>query len=193
MRRRPEQARAYLTRALAILPSHDLYRRPRLISLLASVEFCEGDAVKALELAEDALRHCGSDALSGRGSQNIRSDLSVYHVLLNHLDTAAAIATELIADRFENTWYRHVQTLATIAVLRDDAVTGARILGFSDEWGKRYEALRGPLDQALEDALERAVRERLPEPEIDRLKTAGRAMNSDQAIDEVLRGTDTAQ
>jgi tetratricopeptide (TPR) repeat protein len=187
-RRRTDEGRAYATRALKILPPHDRRWRPWLMAILAMIEFCEGNTARALELTEATWLEY-SDGWPGRALVRIRSNLSAYHLLLNHLDAAAAIAREVLADSRE-TFGDSIQNLAVIATLRGEAVSAARVLGFLEEWHTRTELCRNPLSQATFDVLLRVLRERLSEDAIDRLKAEGREMSIDQAIDEILQVTE---
>jgi len=184
LQRRIDEARAYITRAL----SHsDRYWRPWLISILGETEFCEGNTAKALELTEDALRQYPADTRIMRALAGIGSRLSAYHLLLNHLDVAAEVARENVAEAHEHVEVvGSMQHLAAIAALRGDAVAAARVLGFLDEWYTQTENRRVPIEQATYDVLIRALRDRLTEAAIDRWRTEGRRMTFDQAIDEVL-------
>jgi len=185
--RRIDEGRAYATRALKILPPHDRHWRPWLMAILAMIEFCEGNTARALELTEATWLEY-SDAWPARALVQIRSNLSAYHLLLNHPDVAAAIAREVLADSRE-TFGDSIENLAAIASLRGEAVS-ARVLGFVEAWRTRTEFYRNPLSQATYDVLLRVLRELLSEDTIDRLKAEGREMSIDQAIDEILQVTE---
>jgi len=186
--RRTDEGRAYAIRALKILPPHDRRWRPWLTVILAMVEFREGNTARALELTEATWREY-SDGWPGRALVRIRSNLSNYHLLLNHLDEAAAISREILADSHE-TFGDSIENLAAIAALRGEAVSAARVLGFLEEWRTRTEFHRNALSQATYDVLLAALREHLSEDAIDHLKAEGREMSLDQTIDDILRVTE---
>jgi tetratricopeptide (TPR) repeat protein len=181
---RVDEARAHITRALTILAPHDHRWRASLISFLSEMAFFEGETARALELAENALQQYPANTRAGRGRLGIRLNLSAYHLLLNHLDAATAIAGEVAADLREDVGLWPLQILTAIAALRGHAVAAATALGFLDEWYARLECCRTPLGQAIYDVLVAALQDRLPEDEIDRLRAEGRGMTFDQAIDE---------
>ena len=187
MQRQTDEGRAYAMRALKMLPVQDRWR-PWLTALLGAVEFSEGNTARALELTEDACRMYGN---AGRSLVAIRSNLSAYHLLLNHLDTAAEIAREVVADSRELIEYQCTALqLAAIAAFRGHVDAAARVLGVLDEQYEKTEFRLSPVNQATRDVLVAALRERLSEAAIDRLKFEGREMTFDQAIDEVLRMTE---
>jgi predicted ATPase/DNA-binding XRE family transcriptional regulator len=185
------EGRSHVSRALNSLQSQTDYQgRFSLISILACLEFCDGNAQTALDMVDEALRgyprHFGSTLV------NLISCRTAMHLLLNHLDEAAASANELLKHSHEHgSVIESVVYLATIAALHDNALPAAKALGFLEHRYAQEQRVRlGPMDHAIDSLLVEAVRERLSKATIDILKAEGRSMTLEDVIDEVSRAND---
>jgi tetratricopeptide (TPR) repeat protein len=186
-----DEGRVHALRALkGLQPQAEPLWRFWLVDILAALEFCDGNAERALDMVDEALRGC---------PRHLRTSLlaltrnrTEIHLLLNHLDEAAAGAHQLLTYSHEYTAViESVVFLATIAALHDHASPAAKALGFLEHRYAQEQRVRlGPMDRAVDSLLVQAVRERLPEATIDILKAEGRSMTMEDVIEEVSRASD---
>lgn len=193
-RRRTDEARAYLSRALqtATRARCDEHWQSYLRQLLSGIEFAEGNVARAIELTEEAL-HLDGDT-PGRSHGEQVATLSTYRLFQGQIDEAAALAREVVVDWRERiSALDSIACLAAISAIRGQSATAARVAGFLQVAFARRETWRGStIDHAIDDLLERKLRESLPEDELDRLKAEGADLTLDRAIDEVFRATEPA-
>jgi predicted ATPase len=154
-------------------------------SLLAEIEFTNGDPLRAVALGEEALR----------GARRVRqetffllSNLACYHLAAGEIEAVEAYAREAVDLSRSNL---HdvgavVQHLAAVAALRGEATRAARLLGYSNAYYERVGCLRDATDQIGFDILMRSLREQLREDDIAALAAQGAQLSRDAAVAEAL-------
>jgi len=153
---------------------------------LAELHFALGDPVQAAALAESAV------AMAGRPSDKAGAycNAAAYDLALEKYADAREAARNAIrlAVREELAIYAMIATqhLASIAIHRGDARSGATLLAFVDRWYEQEGFKREHTEQTLYDSAIIVLPERLTSEEIARARERAADLTEDSAIAEAL-------
>jgi predicted ATPase len=168
-------------------PLYEGGRSPIVLMNLAELEFADGNAPLALELASEAaksesLRH-GAMHLA-----NLHACCALFRVAADDLDGAAADAAEGLrcAQHERNALAATIALahLALIAALRGDPERAAAILGYVDASFERLRYRRNLTEAWGYERLVAAVSERLPQTRVQELRAKGASWQEDRAVAE---------
>jgi len=197
-----EGARQRLREALAAAQAFGADAYARSIQLhLADVEFRDGNAVGALQLASEALasvRGSGETMFDTINVTRGRHNMAAYLVALRRFDEARAVARDAISPARDVQWSLGfvwiLQHLAAIAAFRlssgalviEDCRRSARILGYIEARLAALAVSRQYTDQQEYDAMISALRDAFGDDELSRLMTQGANWTEDQAVAEAM-------
>jgi tetratricopeptide (TPR) repeat protein len=162
----------------------------RALANLAELEFAAGNAVRAIERAQEAL---AIDLRLKRKSNLAISynNIAAYRASLGQYDEARASARAALSAARES---QHavmvgiaIQHLALIAAVRGDARRSAHLVGFADGAYKTAGSQREPTEQKGYQLTMATLRELLDEVQLSSALAEGGAMSEDQALEEALR------
>jgi len=176
--------------------AHHRHLELRAMTILAEVDFYEGNPSRAAQIADEAAAtHPRGEwpALfsSPRSSLSInRSNAAAYRLTLGDVEGARlSVLDSLELERGARRWSPltvQIQHLAAVAALSGEFANAARLKGYVEAWYAAEELTRSATDakgyQILVDGLE----ERLSEAEIKRLGAEGALLTEDQALEMAL-------
>jgi len=156
---------------------------------LAEIEFLAGNIERAMSFVSEALdmmKH-GKNALS-LAIHN--TNLAAYCIAAGDLEAARVAAREGLkwAMRCQHTLGIAIvlQHFALLGALRGDVEYAAHLVGFIDERFRVLSYERERTERWCLEKLMATVRERLTQPEIDRLETEGAAWTEDRAVQQAM-------
>jgi predicted ATPase/class 3 adenylate cyclase len=154
------------------------------IGNLAEVEFNQGDAERALELAREIVGQPGDRYIT-------LNNIAAYLVCLGRLDEARSAALDGL--RFARNSQSELHTaisilhLAAIAASRGDTARGARLFGYSSNVFNAKAYTAEPTERQAFEKADALLQRELKGAERDALVKEGAAMSEDQAVEEAQR------
>jgi tetratricopeptide (TPR) repeat protein len=189
---RVDEARQFYTEALSLTTSlGSSLEATALRGDLAELEFSAGNPARALEFAQAAAAAAGH-ARAKRVEISARANAAAYQLVLGDIDGARAAAREALAlARGAHPMDAAIATqhLATVAALRGDAASGARLRGYVDAWYSSQGCQRDLTERRTYAILMSALRERLSGAEIEVLAAEGALLLEEQAVLEAFAVT----
>ena len=154
------------------------------IGNLAEIEFNEGNAARALDLAREIVGQPGDRYITF-------NNMAAYLVHLDRLDEASAAAHEAL--RLTRSAQSEMHTaisilhLAAIAAGKGDPARGARLFGYSSNIFNAKAYTAEPTERQGFERVDLLLRRKLKDAERDALVKEGAAMSEDQAVEEAQR------
>ncbi len=155
---------------------------------LAELEFILGNTQRALQLANEAVASARRTRFTRIEAISL-ANLAAYSLALDDLDgawRAAHDALEIAQDAYPMGAAVAIQHLATVAALRGDARSGARLCGYVNAWYRARGCERDLTEARGYERLLGSLHERLDAREIETLAAAGAALPEDRAALEAL-------
>jgi predicted ATPase len=179
---------AHALEAYKVLEDEDA--SAQVLGSLAESEFKEGHVAEALRLVGEALEIQARGKNARQLAMNY-NNAAAYRIAMGDLDAAYTAAREGLR------WARQaqfalqiavaVQHFALVAVLRGQMYGAARLMGYVDVQYRELSYEREPTEKWGYEKLLAALRERLSEPELEKLAAEGAVWSEDQAVEEALK------
>ncbi len=157
---------------------------------LAELEYADAHPAQALCSVDDALEIL----LRGKNATVIATALgnrAAYRVALGDLDGARESARQSLRfawqQQNEGRVAESIESVALVAATGDDAQRAARLLGYVDAQYGRSGQQRTITAKGIYDKLLAALREKLPDTEMEALVADGATWSEDQAVEEALK------